>query len=354
MKKLISRLSDWYHWPFYLFYSPLFFVWCKYILKSRAIWFFSTSNPRLTFGAFEGESKKEMYETLPESYFPKTIYIKAAEPLQEVESKIQNAQFSYPFIVKPDVGMEAILFRKIDSCRYLGYYHRNMPVDYLIQEFVDYPMEIGLFYYRYPTEKSGVISALFEKRYPAIKGDGISTIRQIAQKQKTSITEELLKLDDTQLDRVLEKNEVLNLSFVGNRYHGATFHDLSDQIDEKLLKMFDEISHASLFYYGRYDIKCTSIDDLKAGRNFSILEFNGAGSIPNHIYTGKYSMWQAYKEISKHWQILYRISRYNNRRGLPYWNVIKGTRFLASAKLHFRFLRKCDKKLVLRSSSAAV
>jgi hypothetical protein len=308
----------------------------------------------LTFGAFEGESKKEMYGLLPGNYFPKTIYIRAAEPLDEVAIKIRNAGFSYPFIVKPEVGMEGILFRKIDSPRYLEYYHRNMPADYLIQEFVDYPMEIGLFYFRYPDEKSGVISALFEKRYPCIKGDGISTIRQLAHKQNTSITEELLKMDDAELDRVLDKDEVFNLSFVGNRYHGATFHDLSDQIDEKLLQIFDEISHQSLFYYGRYDIKCASIDDLKEGINFSILEFNGAGSIPNHIYTGKYTMRQAYKEIAKHWEILYRISRYNNRQGLPYWNVFKGTCFLASAKLHFRYLRKCDKKLVLKSSSTGV
>jgi hypothetical protein len=215
-------------------------------------------------------------------------------------------------------------------------------------------LEIGLFYYRHPEEKSGAISALFEKRYPCIKGDGISTIRQIAQKQNKSITEELLKMDDVELDRVLNKDEIFHLSFVGNRYHGATFHDLSDQIDEKLLRIFDEISHQGLFYYGRYDIKCNSIDDLKEGKNFSILEFNGAGSIPNHIYTGKYSMQQAYKEIAKHWEILYHISRYNNRHGLPYWNVIKGTRFLANAKLHFRFLRKCDKKLVLKSSSTAL
>ena len=35
--------------------------------------------------------------------------------LIEVKKKIAEAGFMYPFIVKPDVGMKGILFRKIDN-----------------------------------------------------------------------------------------------------------------------------------------------------------------------------------------------------------------------------------------------
>jgi len=163
-----------------------------------------------------------------------------------------------------------------------------------------------------------------------------------------------LKLEASELDKVLEKDESLHLSFVGNRYHGASFHDLSGNIDETLLQLFDSISHKSRFYYGRYDIKCASIGDLKKGMNFSILEFNGAGSIPNHIYTDKYSMWQAYKEIARHWKVLYEISLYNHRHGLPYWNLLKGAFYLREAKKRFRFLRKCDAALILKSHDANI
>lgn len=295
-----------------------------------------------------------MYDLLPDKYFPKTIYIKPNQPFDEVLEDIHGASFSYPFIVKPDVGMEGILFRKIDNQQHLETYHRNMPVAYIIQEFIDYPLEIGLFYYRYPHNNSGVISALFSKKFPLITGDGFLTIKEILQREQPEITTELLKLDPAELSRVPGKEEMIHLSFVGNRYHGTTFHDLSEHIDDKLLQLFDDISGSARFYYGRYDIKCSSIEDLKRGIDFSILEFNGAGSIPNHVYTGTYSLWQAYKEIAKHWKVLYRISLINRKNGVAYWKLLTGARYLRNARKHFGFLKKCDKELVLKSDTATI
>ncbi len=137
--------------------------------------------------------------------------------------------------------------------------------------------------------------------------------------------------------KYLSKDETKNLSFIGNRYHGAVFHDLSQHIDEELWRLFDQISHYGGFFYGRYDIKCSSIEDLKKRINFSILEFNGAGSIPNHIYAGKYSLMQAYKEIARHWKVLYQISSYNHKTGIQYWKVFKGARYLPPPKSIFVF-----------------
>lgn len=321
------------------------------MLKSRSAWFFSTSNPKLSFGGFEGESKKEMYDLLPKSYYPKTVYINPGETFQNVLEKIIVNSLSYPFIVKPNVGMEGILFRKIENKQHLETYHTIMPADYLLQEFVDFPLEIGLFYFRYPQNNSGKITGFFSKKFPVITGNGVSTIKEILENEQPEITEELSKLDEKQLTKVLEKNQIFNLSFIGNRYHGVTFHDLSQFIDESLLKLFDKISMSSQFYYGRYDIKCSSVEDLKNGINFSILEFNGAGSIPNHIYTGEFTHVEAYKEIMKHWKALYEISSYNHQSGIKYWSLAKGARYLFNAKKHFRFLRKCDAGIVLKSTT---
>jgi hypothetical protein len=319
------------------------------MLRSRSAWFFSASNPKLSFGGFEGESKQEMYDLLPKNYFPKTVYANPGESFQSILEKINLNSLPYPFIVKPNVGMEGILFRKIENRQHLETYHKNMPADYIIQEFINYPLEIGVFYIRYPQNNSGKITALFSKKFPVIKGDGISTIKEILESEQPEIKEELSKLNEKQLSKILEKDEIFNLSFIGNRYHGATFHDLSDFIDDRLLKIFDNISLENQFYYGRYDIKCLSIEDLKNGINFSILEFNGAGSIPNHIYTDKFSLFQAYKEIMKHWKTLYEISSYNHRSGIQYWSLFKGARYLFNAKKHFRFLKKCESSIVLEN-----
>lgn len=349
LKKLVNKIIDWQHWPFFIFYFPLFFVWAWYIFKSRSLWFFSTSNPTLTFGGFEGESKKEMYDLLPAKYFPKTIYLNPKQTFQKVLEEIRISSLSYPVIVKPDVGMEGILFRKIENENQLEIYHREITVNYLLQEFIDYPMEIGLFYFRHPQNDHGKIAALFEKKFPFITGDGYSTIHQLLQKKNIAMAEDGKELNVPGYQSIPGKNEVIKLSFVGNRYHGATFHDLSDLIDKELLQIFDEISHTTSFYYGRYDIKCSSIDELKKRKNFSILEFNGAGSIPNHIYTGKYSMRQAYKEIAYHWKILYQVSASNHQAGIAYWNLLSGMRYLRKAKKHFRYIRKCDHQILIKN-----
>jgi hypothetical protein len=110
-----------------------------------------------------------------------------------------------------------------------------------------------------------------------------------------------------------------------------------------LLKVFDDLSHyAGHFYYGRYDIKCKSIEDLKQGRNFSILEYNGSGAEPHHIYGNGNTLIEAYGIVLHHWKVLYAISRYNERNGIEYWQFRKGYQFLKRAKKHFKQLKQLD------------
>src|SRR5215216_3835668 len=123
LKKTFYRLTHWETWPYRIKYIPLIPAWLWYCLRSGSLWFFSSSNPTLTFGGFEGESKKEMYDQLPPLSFPKTIYILHDLPFEEVRKKVNEAGFTYPFIVKPDVGMKGILFRKMDNEEQLEKYH---------------------------------------------------------------------------------------------------------------------------------------------------------------------------------------------------------------------------------------
>jgi hypothetical protein len=58
-----------------------------------------------------------------------------------------------------------------------------------------------------------------------------------------------------------------------------------------------------------------SIEDPENGKNFSILEFNGCGAEPNHIYDANMRLGKAYREILKHWKVLYEISKYNHENG---------------------------------------
>lgn len=343
-KKFFQKIVNWELWNFYVLYLPISPVWLWYCLRSRSFWYFSSSNPTITFGGFEGEGKKEMYDQLPTELVPRTIYIMHDLPYENVERIVNEAGFSFPFIVKPDVGMKGILFRKIDNADQLQKYHEKVPVEYIVQDLVDLPVEVSVFYYRHPAEQKGIVSGFIHKELLQVKGDGQSTLRQLVEQHPRAKfrMEEMEHRHGHRFDRVIPQGEIFYLSYAGNHNRGAQFTNLHNEINEVMHQVFDELSHKTRFYYGRYDIKTTSIDDLKQGKNFLILEFNGCGAEPNHIYDCGMSLWKAYDVILEHWKALYRISRHNHKNGTPYWSFKKGWNFLKESGRHFKMLEKYD------------
>ena len=348
-KAFWEKVFNWELWPFKLRYFLISPVWLLYCLRSGSFWFFSSSNPTITFGGFEGEGKKEMYDLLPKEFYPKTIYINPKENFENVKSIIGQNGFAYPFVVKPDVGMKGLLFRKIDNEKALQTYHEKNPVEYIVQELVEYPLEVSVFYYRFPNEEKGVISGFIQKDLMVVIGDGKSTLWQlILEHAKAKHRPEEMRIKHVEnLEKIIPAGEKYILTYAANLNRGATFSNLEKHIDDNLLKLFDDISHRAKFYYGRYDIKCNSIEDLKQGENFTILEFNGSGAEPNHVYQLGYSLFAAYKVFLHHWNVLYKISKYNKQHGIPYWTTMKGWKFLQEAKKHLKVLEKYDTEILV-------
>jgi hypothetical protein len=84
---------------------------------------------------------------------------------------------------------------------------------------------------------------------------------------------------------------------------------------------------------------------LKQGKNFSIIELNGAGSEPTHMYDPKHSIFFAWKEIIRHWNILARISRINHRLlKKPYMNISAGLEMLKANKRYVKLISEDDQQ----------
>ena len=348
-KSFWEKMGNWELWPFALRYSLIMPVWIWYCIRSGSPWFFSSSNPTITFGGFEGEGKREMYDLLPKEYYPKTIYISPKDDFNDLRKLVAEHGFSYPFIVKPDIGMKGLLFRKIDSEAELEFYHRKNVVDYIIQELVEYPLEVSVFYYRYPDQPRGVISGFIQKELMDVYGDGTSNLWQLIMEHPKAKhrAEEMRIKHEAQLHAVIPKGERYILTYAANLNRGARFTNLAHLIDDDLLQIFDEISRPAQFFYGRYDIKCSSIEDLKKGNNFTILEFNGSGAEPNHVYNAGYTLFEAYRVFLHHWKVLFRISKYNKNNGIPYWPAAKGWKFLKAARKHLAILEKSDTEILV-------
>jgi hypothetical protein len=351
LKNLMYKLWKWERWDYRIKYIPLYPVWLWYCFRARSLWFFSTSNPTLTFGGFEGEGKKEMYDQLPPSTYPKSCYISGSMSFAEAEKAVAADNFTYPFAVKPNVGMMGYLFRKIDDINMFRQYHEKVRVDYIVQEFVEYPIEVSVFYWRMPDQAKGTITGFVKKEVPEVQGDGMTSFEQLMQQligRPGFKIEEWKAKHERKLHEVIPDGEKVRLSLVANLSRGGRLVSLKHHKDEKLLKVFDDLSHYTKhFYYGRYDIKCASIEDLKEGTNFSILEFNGSGAEPHHVYGAGNTLLQAHKIFLQHWKVLYKISKYNHDKGVPYWEFRKGLQFLQRAQKHFKNLKQLDTELEL-------
>ncbi len=296
----------------------------------------------------EGESKKEMYDLLPSKLFPKTFYVSVGEEGAQIFEQIEEQQIVYPFVVKPLCGEQGILFRKIDTAAELKNYHSKVPVDYIVQEMLHYPVEVSVFYIRHPQQDKGTITGFLQKIPLHVTGDGKHTLAELVMhhpKGKKRIAA-LHSKHKENWDTIIPSGQHYPLSHAANHNRGAHFIDLKRHIDDRLLAHFDAISKdINDFFYGRYDIMCNSIEDLKAGCNFSILEFNGCGAEPNHFYDTGYTLPAAYREILKHWKALFRISMYNASMGIKPWPYQKGRNFRKEVLKQKRIMKEKDEEI---------
>lgn len=345
LKFLLNKITNWEAWPFKLIYAPLIPVWLWYAFRSRAVWFFTPSNPKLTFGGMEGEPKKEMYDLLPHNFYPTTFNVFPSENFATVKQKLAECNINYPLIVKPEIGGQGILFRKIDDESELEQYHKLVPVEYIIQRMVNYPMEVSVFYIRHPNESKGRITGFLHKIPLHVLGNGHDTLEQLvlshpkAAKRKAEVKSK----HKQNWNVVIPGGEKYILSYAANHNRGAHFVDLKNEIDQELVDVFDKISHRiDDFFYGRYDIMCNSVEELKEGKSFSILEYNGCGAEPNHFYDTGYTLGGAYREILSHWKALHQISEYNRSTGIEPWPYKKGKDYLKKTTRHFRLMKEAD------------
>lgn len=273
------------------------------------------------------ESKKDIYDIIPEKYIPKTLFFKKDTAVSDVLKALRESAIRYPCIAKPDIGGKGRGVQKIYSDEDIAVYAAKINMDFLVQEFISYPEEVGIFYIRIPGAENGFISGIVAKEFLILKGDGVSTIKELLMKDPRYHFQlgALKKIYGEELNNVLQKGETKNMVPYGNHARGAKFIDVSHWADEEFTRTFDHVfKQIPEFYFGRLDIMYHNFEELKAGKNFSIIELNGAGSEPTHIYDPRHSVFFAWKEIARHFKYLYKISILNHKKGFRYLTIKEG------------------------------
>jgi len=288
------------------------------------------------------ESKKEIYDLIPQAYYPKTLLFLRNTDSKSIIAGVKKNGLRFPLIGKPDIGMRGLGVKKLENINEVVDYAKTRKVDFLIQEFIPFENEVGIFYYRYPDQEKGKISGIVGKEFLTVTGDGVSTIEGLLTKDKRFILQlpVLQKTYGDEMKKVLEKGEQYLLVPYGNHARGAKFLDVSNLIDDKLTDTIDEIcKRVPHFYFGRMDVRYNTWNELCEGKNFSIVELNGAGSEPTHMYDPRHSIFYAWKEIIRHWIILWKISRMNHQsKQIPYMDFRSGVRMLKENNAYVKLI----------------
>ena len=311
------RMFNWEYWPFGVVQFPLFFYYPWLSLRARSFTFFAASNPGILMGGMFGESKYDVLKLIPGDLIPGTIRITAPSDSVSLQSQLRNAGLSFPLIFKPDIGERGFMVRRINTVREAELYLQQMPHDFLAQELVDLPLEFGVFYSRHPDTEKGSVTSVVMKEMLCVTGDGKSTLEQlILAKPRAKLQWHILKIRyKDELGQILPKDKVKEIVSIGNHCLGTKFINANHLITDRLTNSFDRISKAIPgFYFGRFDLRCATVDDLQDGR-VKILELNGCGAEPAHIYDPRFSFWRAVGVLVQHWRTIFEIARANAERG---------------------------------------
>lgn len=342
LKLKLHKLLNWEYWPMPIVYLPISPIWLFYTLKAKSFFYFNAANPSIKNGGMAMESKKEIYDLLPKQYYPQTLFFKSDTKLTEVASCIFNNKINFPLIAKPDIGMKGFGVQIINNTKELYQYLNKNNSNFLVQELITYKNEVGIFYCRIPSNANGEITGIVSKDFLSITGNGNSTVNELIKENPRCLLQikALEKIFPASFfETILEPNKKVILVPYGSHTRGSQFNNITNKLDEKLYNTFNNIcKNIQGFYYGRLDIMYDNWEDLCNGKNFSIIELNGAGSEPTHIYDPKQSLFFAWKEIIKHWKLLYKISAENNFKGVCYMQLKEGIEM-------FRANKKLEKKL---------
>jgi hypothetical protein len=328
------RLKAWEHWPFGIIQAPLFLLWLWYALKERSLLYFTASNPSILTGGMMGESKFEVLQMLPDTLKPKSVLAKYPAKKEEVMDLLRQTGLSLPVIFKPDLGERGWMVRKIETENDMVAYLAKINSDFIIQEFIDLPLEFGVFYLRFPSQNKGFVNSITGKEFLSVTGDGKKTLQQlIYEKDRAKIHWHTLREKYAgRLSEILPPGKKLELVSIGNHCLGTQFINCNHLITPRLNETFDMISQQIYgFYFGRFDLRCATVDDLENG-NIKIMELNGCGAEPAHIYHPGASLGEGIRVLIQHWKNLYCISKENHERGVPYLSFSEGRKIYKRVK----------------------
>ena len=330
----LERLPKW------VIVIPLVVQWLWLSLRYRALALPSAANPAITSGGLVGEGKMEYFASMG----AKALAVTATSAAFVVEHRhtdaaaiacMSRAGLGYPLIAKPDLGLCGFGVCRINTAVELAAYLATFPSGerVVLQAYVPFEGEAGIFYVRMPGEEKGHLLGLALRYFPRVTGDGESSIATLIARDPRlqRLVRDALHRPTYDSDYVPAAGEIVRLATIGSTRVGGLYRDGQALITPALTAVVDTIARdMQHFYFGRFDVRYESEALLASGQGFTIIEVNGAGSEAIEAWDPETAPLAAFGKIFRKQALLFKIAAANRRRGFMPMSL------KALARLHFR------------------
>lgn len=327
-----APLSFFEFWPMWAFYPPVALYAGWLMLRYRGVLLPTVANPSFPGGGFFGESKAEILslamQRIGDWVAPFVRIDRPVQPIDPVAERdtalatLAAAGLGLPVVAKPDLGCRGAGVKLVRTPADLLDYVRAFPAgaSFLLQRLVPFEGEAGIFYCRRPGQAQGRIVSVTLKYFPHVVGDGRSTLRELilADPRAGRLSHLYLRRHTARLDDVPAEGQAIRLAFAGSHSRGAIFRNGTHLVTPEMEARFDALAKAlPEFHFGRFDVRFEEFAQLQAGRNFTIVEVNGAGAESTHIWDRGTGLVEAWRALMRQYRWLFEIGHANRARGFP-------------------------------------
>ena len=326
--------------PRWLICIPLTLQWLWLSARYRSVTLPSSANPAITSGGLVGEGKLEYFSGMGplalEATAPYCV-VSTHHPPSAVELRrlMRDAGLFFPVMAKPDLGLCGYGVRKLLSSNELQAYLASFPANetVVLQQFLAQDGEAGIFYVREPGEAEGRLIGLALRHFPQVIGDGHHCLAQLIKQDPRAWRLLASPHHECTHDggRIPPKGEIVRLASIGSIRVGSLYLDGGAHITPQLTLAIDSIAQdMPSFHFGRFDVRFDNLKDLSAGKGFTIMEVNGAGSEAIQAWDPGFSLRSGLRIIFAKQKILFAIGHAMRRRGF------RPVGLRALAQLHHR------------------
>jgi hypothetical protein len=175
-KPWFIRLMNKEYWNANIYIAPVVVYVAYLAAKARSPLFFTAANPAIPTGGMVGEDKADISRWIPPQYRPKNCTIASSDSMENIKTSLEKAHLQFPLIIKPAVGCRGLMVKKVENLSEIMEHLFRFPTNFLIEEYIDYPVEAAVLYWKNPETGESGIQSIAGKKFLSVLGDGKQSV----------------------------------------------------------------------------------------------------------------------------------------------------------------------------------